>query len=68
VEWGQLRFDEMKVLQAMMNNVKNNELSEVTSDFHDVNKILKNLLDEDDINEEHKPTVYVHQFSDHSTA
>ena len=62
VEWGQLRFNKMKVLQALMINVKNNKLSGITSDFHDVNKILKNLLDEDDINDKHKPTIYVHQF------
>ena len=43
-------------------------MSGITSDFFDVNKILKHLLDDDEINDEHQSIVYVHQFSYQFTA
>ena len=42
VEWGQLGFEYMKVLQATVINVNHNQMSGITSDFFKANKILKN--------------------------
>ena len=48
-EWGQIGFDELSISQGIVQNVKNNEMTGMSKDMYDVNKIMRNLLDEDEI-------------------
>ena len=52
----------------VMNCVKNDTMTGVSKDMYDVNKILKNLLDEDTIDVVEETTNHVHQFSYQTTA
>ena len=61
-EWGQVGCDEMKASRGVGINVKNNEMTCMSNDFYDMNKIVKNLLDDDDIDKQYEPAVYVNQY------
>ena len=52
----------------VMNCVDNDTMTGMSKDMYDVNKILKNLLDEDSIDVVEKATNSVHQFSYQTTA
>jgi len=58
----------MKLDQGVGINVKNNEMTCMSSDFYDMNKIIKNLLDNEEIDKQHEPAVYVNQYCYRSTA
>ena len=44
-EYGQIGFDELSVSRGIVQNVKNNEMTGMSKDMYDVNKIMRNLLD-----------------------
>jgi len=61
-EQGQIGCDEIKVTGGIGTNVKDDSMRGLAKDFYDVNKILKNLLDEDELDLMEQPTVYINQF------
>ena len=65
---GEIGVNEVKLFGGVATNMKNDEMSGVSEDFYDLNKILKNLLDEDEIDPFQEPTIYVNQFCYRSTA
>ena len=68
VEWGQIGCDEIHVTKGVTVNVKNNAMTGLCGDFYDMTKIMKNLLDEDEIDQMEEPTVHAHQWCYRSTA
>ena len=52
----------MKMSCGVGINVKNNEMTCMSRDFYDMNRIVKNLLDDDVIEKQHKLAVYVNQY------
>ena len=67
-EYSQIGFNELSISQGIVQNVKNNEMIGMSKDMYDVNKIMRNQLDEDEIDVIQEPTNHVHQFSYQSTA
>ena len=67
-EWGEIGCNEIHVTKGVMVNVKNNEVTGVCTDFYDITKIMKNLLDEDKIDQMEEQTVHVNQWCYRSTA
>ena len=68
VKFGEISCDEMKLESGLGFNTANDELTALSSDFCDLNKIVKNLLDEEKVDEEHVPAVYVNQYCYRSTS
>ena len=66
--WGHLGMDEVHLAKGFVCNVKNDTVRGVTKDFYDVNKIMRNLIDEDEIDHTYQPVVNAHQFSYRSTS
>lgn len=62
-EWGQIGMDEMKLQKGVQLNAKTDELTGLTNDFFDLKKIIKNLLDDKEIEDEQEPASYVTQYS-----
>ena len=61
-KWGQAGCDEMKMSCGVGINVKNNEMTCMSRDFYNMNRIVKNLLDDDEIEKQHEPAVYLNQY------
>ena len=68
IEWGHVGCDEIHITNGVAVNVKNNEVAGLCKDFHDITKIMKNLLDDDEIDNMEEPAVHAHQFCYRSTA
>ena len=67
IEYGQIGCDEIHVTKGAVVNVKNDQLTGLSKDFYDMTKIMKNLLDEDEIDQMEEPTVHAHQWCYRST-
>ena len=61
-EMGQLMCDEMKLQEDILVNVKSDKMVGFTEDFICKKKIIKNLLDEDKIDNFFEPAKYVNQW------
>ena len=61
-EVGEVACDEMKLERALRVNVKNNKVTGMESDFYDLGRIVKNLLDDKNVDEDKAPAVYVNQY------
>ena len=68
VEYGHVGCDDIHITKGVAVNVKNDEVAGFCKDFHDLDKIMKNLLREEDINTFEEPAVRAHQFFHRSTA
>ena len=68
VEWGKVGCDEIHITNGIATNVKNDKVAVFCKDFHDMRKIMKNLLDEDEINNMDEPAVHTRQIFFQSTA
>jgi hypothetical protein len=68
VEWGQIGCDEIHITKGQFVNVKNSVTSGFCADFYDMKQIMKNLLDEDEIDKTEEPALHAHQFCYRSTA
>ena len=66
-EWGQIGMDEVKLTGGVVMSSTTNEITGISSDFFDISKIVKNLLDEDEIEKMNTPTVYALQLSYRAT-
>jgi hypothetical protein len=62
LEIGQVMCDEMKLQKDVLINVKNGKIVGFSNDFVDMKKIVKNLLDEDEIESYAKPATHVNQW------
>ena len=62
LEIGQVMCDEMKLQKDVLINVKNGKIIGFSNDFVDMKKIVKNLLDEDEIESYAKPATHVNQW------
>ena len=62
IEFGEIAMDEMKLQSGLGYNVKNDDLTALSADFHDLTKIVKNLLDDEVVEEESTPAVHVNQY------
>ena len=62
-KYGQIGLDELSVSRGIVQNVKNTEMIVMSKDMHNVNKIMRNLFGEDEIDVIQEPTNHVHQFS-----
>ena len=62
LEFGEVMCDEMKEKEAVLYNVANRKAVGFTGDFIDKKKIMKNLLDENEINSFCAPATYVNQW------
>ena len=62
IEWGHVGCDEIHITNGVAVNVKNNEVAGLCKDFHDITKIMKNLLGDDEIDNMEEPAVHAHQF------
>ena len=63
IKQSQVGRDEMNLKRGILVNVKNNEMDDISYKFFDVSKIMKVLLDEDEIGTSKAPAVYVNKFS-----
>ncbi|KAL7537400.1 hypothetical protein ACHAXR_010211 [Thalassiosira sp. AJA248-18] len=61
-EIGELMCDEMKLKEDVLINVASNQMVGFTEDFICKKKILRNLLDEDELENFCKPATYVNQW------
>ena len=61
-EIGQLICDEMKLKEDILVNVVSNKMVGFTEDFISAKKIMKNLLDDDELENYCKPAKYVNQW------
>ena len=64
IENDQIVCDEIHSTKGVVVNIKTKEIGDMFKDFFRVNKkIMKNLLDKDEINQMEQPIVHVSQFS-----
>ena len=68
IEFGEIAMDKMKLQSGLGYNVKNDDLTALLADFHDLTKIVKNLLDDEVVEEESTPAVHVNQYCFRSTS
>ena len=63
-----MRYHESHITAGVVVNLKNDEVNGFSSNFHNMSKIMKNLLDEDEIDNMEEPIVHARQFCYQSTA
>ena len=63
IEIGQVMCDEMKLNKDVAINIKTGKIVGFSRDFVDMQKIVKNLLDEDDIESFARPATSVNQWA-----